>query len=141
MKLLEFLHAVGAIAAFIAAGLLFTLRLGAKGERALQAPKDVAARLDKFEERFDHAGEESSELASTVQGLIGEIAELKRRHSEDHRRLRDLAEFVNAQPVTLSSTFIPRREAEVMVQESRLDRDRLHKEIDSIWSIMRKERL
>lgn len=141
MKLLEILQALGALSALVAAGLLFTFRLGAKGERVTQAPKDVAARLDKFEERFDRVSAEASELATSVQGLVGDLDDLKRRHSEDHRRLRLLSEFVNAQPVSLSTTFFTRREAEVIVQESRTDRERLHREIESIWNILRKERL
>lgn len=129
-----------AIVMLIAALLLASLRLGFRTGKAVAQPEALARRLGEVEGRMDTAGSEMSDLATKVQALIGRVEETTALAKDDHDRIRMLNDFVNALPSTLSQTLLPRREADLLIQESRSDRTRLQREIDHLWAEIRRKR-
>src|SRR5690349_12836801 len=138
MKWFEVFQALQAVVMLIATALLLSFRLGGKSRQVFAAPAELNRRMSALEERMKEAGEKSSRLATSVQAQGGHIDDLRDRVAEDHERIRNLNEYVNAMPGKLQDTFVTRREGETLVRESVTDRQRLQREIENIWSVMRK---
>ncbi len=98
----------------VVTGLIVTLRHAFGGGKFLAQTEARFKALElqhaDFKELLEAAGEKSSTLASHVQGL----------------------------PAQWQNDCVTRREADVVAVEARLDRQRMQREIEQLWSALRR---
>ena len=87
------------------------LKWGIRGGTALADYQSLVRRVDAIDKVLATAGEKTSDLASAINGL----------------------------PERLRKDFLPRPEADLIIQESQQDRRALHHDLERLWEAVRRD--